>query len=396
MFKNKSRDYKDGILVTSLLINLFFGVMILLILIGVKINLGSKVIMDKAVYDDYSSLKKVVSIRNSIKKDYYIELTDEQIAEGIVRGMLEQLPDGYSRFYNSKELEIRQSRDSGKEILIGITIDRNINKQYVISDVDKNKTAYTAGILPGDILLVVNDVPVNDETVQGILQNLRTDDKVDAFGKYMPARIKILRGNTELDFEVERREYVESSVSSEMIGDIGYIKVTGFIDSTYKDFKKVADDFKAKKVDKVILDLRNNRGGFVNEAVNMAGSLVGNKVIYNTSSKGGDIKEHKYKGKQDYDFKLVVLINENSASASELLVGALKSYGRATLIGNTTFGKGIIQTTFNLPGKEAFQITTSEYLLPNKEKIHKIGIEPDVFLDAEDDEIEKAKEILNK
>lgn len=380
------------IFVLSLGINAFVLVVILLSLAGLNVKFANKVIVDRSDYDNFAEVSKIMYLKDEIKKNYYIDISDEQIKEGMLRGMLAYLPDGYSRYYSKNEIDIRRNYDSGKDILIGVMISRDENKRYYISGVDKDKTAYEAGIKVGDILLFVNGIEVNDDTIDSVREELKSQEKEN--GEYKRAKIKVLRNDKEIEFVVKRKEYVESSIYSRKINDIGYIQITKFIETTYSDFKKVADEFKKDGINKVILDLRDNPGGFVNQAVDVAGSLVGNKTIFYQSFRDGNLKENKYLGFKVYDFELVVLTNENTASAAELLVGALKTYERAVIIGSTTFGKGIIQTTYSLKSDDAYQITTSEYLIPDKTKIHKIGIKPNIIFEKNEDLINKAKEIL--
>lgn len=380
------------IFVLSLGINAFVLVVILLSLAGLNVKFANKVIVDRSDYDNFAEVSKIMYLKDEIKKNYYIDISDEQIKEGMLRGMLAYLPDGYSRYYSKNEIDIRRNYDSGKDILIGVMISRDENKRYYISGVDKDKTAYEAGIKVGDILLFVNGIEVNDDTIDSVREELKSQEKEN--GEYKRAKIKVLRNDKEIEFIVKRKEYVESSIYSRKINDIGYIQITKFIETTYSDFKKAADEFKKDGINKVILDLRDNPGGFVNQAVDVAGSLVGNKTIFYQSFRDGNLKENKYLGFKVYDFELVVLTNENTASAAELLVGALKTYERAVIIGSTTFGKGIIQTTYSLKSDDAYQITTSEYLIPDKTKIHKIGIKPNIIFEKNEDLINKAKEIL--
>lgn len=380
---------------TLYFISILYLVLIIAVILGLKTGIFGKVIVDKESYESYKNIKEIVELKSEIEKNYYRETKNEDLNLGAIRGLFYALPDGYSRYYTKEELDIRNNKDYGKNILIGIYIERNSNKEFVISSIDKNLTAYEAGIRENDILLYVDDIKLSDDTFQKAIDHIKLADK-KFFGlkEYPDVNIKVRRDNKELDFQVKRKEVIEESVIYSDSDGIGYIKIKSFIKGTSNDFEKALKSFNAKGINKIIIDLQDNPGGFVNESVNIAGYLIGkNKVVYYTKHRDDEIIEHKTNKYKIGDFDIVAVVNERTASASELLVSAIKSYNAGKIVGVTTFGKGIIQTTYKLSDGSAFQITTDEYLTPKKENIHKIGIKPDII--EEENRLEKAKELLN-
>ena len=205
-----------------------------------------------------------------------------------------------------------------------------------------------------------------------------------------PVKITILRkdkdGNNEyIDLEIIREEIRLQTVKSDIIQDnIGYIKITSFDELTYEDFKKNLKALMNKGISGIILDLRNNPGGLLNVCVDIADELLGEGVIVYTETRHGE-RVYERSDKKHIDIPLVVLVNEGSASASEILAGAVKDHNRGLLIGNKTFGKGVVQRIRELSDGSGFKLTVSEYFTPNGTNIHGVGIEPDIVVELPED-----------
>lgn len=395
MEKTMKKSQKALMLITSA-ISLIAVILCLMIVAGIDVKICNRAIISSEEYENFKDLKEIISLYEEIDRDYYQEIDRRSVSEGAIRGMFAILPDGYSRYFSKEELASKKLKDKGESIGIGIQLQRNKNKEFVIVDVLKNRPAEKAGLRIGDKIISVNDIELNDETYQEVLNSLKDQSKeYILFGKYIQAKIIILRNNEELIFYVDRDTVFEKSVEYNIEGDIGYIKINRFIETTFNDYSDAIEVAYKNDIKKLILDLRDNPGGLVDEASKIAGSIIGkNKVIYYTNSKKEKLKEHKSSTDKKYDFDIILLTNENSASASEILVGALKDYESAKIIGTTTFGKGIIQTTYSRLRGDGYQITTSEYLTPNKNEIHKKGIRPDIEIRPGEDELELAKELL--
>lgn len=395
MEKTMKKSQKALMLITSA-ISLIAVILCLMIVAGIDVKICNRAIISSEEYENFKDLKEIISLYEEIDRDYYQEIDRRSVSEGAIRGMFAILPDGYSRYFSKEELASKKLKDKGESIGIGIQLQRNKNKEFVIVDVLKNRPAERAGLRIGDKIISVNDIELNDETYQEVLNSLKDQSKeYILFGKYIQAKIIILRNNEELIFYVDRDTVFEKSVEYNIEGDIGYIKINRFIETTFNDYSDAIEVAYKNDIKKLILDLRDNPGGLVDEASKIAGSIIGkNKVIYYTNSKKEKLKEHKSSTDKKYDFDIILLTNENSASASEILVGALKDYESAKIIGTTTFGKGIIQTTYSRLRGDGYQITTSEYLTPNKNEIHKKGIRPDIEIRPGEDELELAKELL--
>lgn len=377
-------------------ISLVSVLMVLFITFGFDVRLPNRVIISNKEYQNYNDLMEISYYLEKIKEDYYDSYDIKQLQIGAIQGLFQALPDGYSRYFTKEELQSKKLSDKGESIAIGIVLEK-VNQKYIIQDIKEDGPANQSGLKVGDQIIKINDIELSEDTYEKALLSLRSNQKKYLMiGEYTDAIIQVLRDNQFLTFTVKREKLVTSSVESKLDGDFLYIKINHFIESTFKDYRTVIDSIKPEQLKGIILDLRDNPGGLVDEASDVAGSLVGKKIIYYTVSKGSPENEHISKINQTIDSKIVVLVNENTASASELLVGALKDYNRATIVGSTTYGKGIIQTTFTRLDGSGYRITTSEYLTPNQWKIHKVGIEPNHLLTDKDDPYQFAKELLNE
>lgn len=380
--------------IVSVSVFIFLGMLIL----GLDIRIAGKAIIDNKEYEDFKQIKEIIDFYENIDREYYKDIDRKLITEGAIRGMFAILPDGYSRYFSEEELDSKKLRDKGESIGIGIKIQRNKNKEFIIVDVIEGRPAEKAGLLVGDKILSVNDIELNDQSYEDVIFSLKNQSKeFFLFGKYVQAKIIISRDGEKYEFLVDRDLVVEQSVNYQLLDEIGYIKIERFIETTYEDYIKVLNELNKKNIDQIILDLRGNPGGLVNEAAKIAGSIIGkNKIVYYTNSKNEDLKEHKSSTDKKIGFEIIVLVDEKSASSSEILVGAIQDHQAAKIVGATTFGKGIIQTTYSRLNGDGYQITTSEYLTPNKKEIHNKGIKPDIELQPNEDGLEIAKELLNK
>lgn len=373
-------------------------IVIAMLALGIDIHIAGKAIIDKKEYEDFKQIKEVIDFYENIDREYYKDIDRKLVAEGAIRGMFAILPDGYSRYFSKEELDSKKLRDKGESIGIGIKIQRNKNKEFIIVDVIEGRPAEKAGLLVGDKILSVNDIELNDQTYEDVIFSLKNQSKEYLlFGKYVQAKIIISRDGKKLEFLVDRDLFVEKSVNYEILDKIGYIKIERFIETTYEDYANALNVLNEKNINHIILDLRGNPGGLVNEATKVAGSIIGkNKVVYFTNSKNEELREHRSSIDKKRGLEIVVLVDEKSASSSEILVGAIQDHRAAKIVGTTTFGKGIIQTTYSRLNGDGYQITTSEYLTPDKKEIHNKGIKPDIELQPNEDGLQIAKELLSK
>lgn len=333
---------------------------------------------------------------------YYLEDVDEEAMEkGVYSGMVQSLGDPYSVYYSAEDLEQFQQQTEGIYYGIGAYIGKDEGTGLPkISGVIENTPAQESGLQYGDIIVEVEGNSIqgldNTEVVQLIKGEEGTTVNITIFRE----------GEADyLYFDVERRKIESPTVDQEMFdGGIGYIRIKEFDDITLDQFTEALAVCKGSDMTGLILDLRDNPGGNLTTVTEIARMLLPKGIIVYTQDKNGERVEYTCDGKNELKIPMVVLVNGGSASASEILAGAIKDYGKGTLLGTTTFGKGIVQKVIGLTDGSAIKVTVSNYYTPNGNNIHKIGIEPDEELkldvdaylkDGTDNQLERAKEILS-
>ena len=278
--------------------------------------------------------------------------------------------DDYSEFYTSDEYREYYQRLNNIFYGMGVIIQRRDN-QVVIIRIYDGGGAQAAGIIEGDILLEVDGQPITG-------MNLDSISALVAGEEGTTVNIKVQRGGNELVFDVERRRVEESTVGALVLpSDIGYIEIISFSEGTSDEFATVLADFKEKNINNIILDLRNNPGGLLTSVISIAKQIVPAGVIAQTMYRNEEENATFYSDLTDSNYKFAVLVNGNTASAAEVLTGALQDSGAGFVIGTTTYGKGVIQNVFNLKTGDAFKITTGHYLTRDGHDINGVGIEPD-------------------
>ena len=333
---------------------------------------------------DMSTFEKLQKVKQIVDSSYLYEYEEDELIDGAINGMLLGLDDPYAAYYNADEFEEFYVETEGKYVGVGlyITYDNEKLMGYVISPIE-NSPAADEGVLPGDYIYSVDGVLTSTMDLDSLGSNLKGEEGTTVevvFVRYDDGESeKIIKTLT-------RRTVIVNPVVEKIYeNDIGYIKLSSFDENSYTDFKKVYDDLiKNEKVKGLILDLRNNPGGLLNVACNIADLLVPEgKIVYTVDKAGNEEALYSKAGK--IEIPLVVLINEGSASASEILAGAIKDYGVGKIVGVTTYGKGVVQTLKSLKDGTYMKLTTAEYFSPNGNKINEIGISPDIEVELPDD-----------
>jgi len=334
--------------------------------------------------------EKLDLFRQMIQSRYYKEISDEELMEGAIRGMFNAL-DQYSAYYNKEESEAFNESVSGQYVGIGIKME-NLNNYVHIIKVFKNSPAATAGLRSQDYIIGINGEDIAGWHINKAASYIRGEAGTDV-------TLKILRDAETFDVTLKRTSVqVESCEFNLLDGDIGYIKIEEFNSDTYNEFNNYYTVLNIIGIKKLIIDLRDNPGGYVSQCV-MIGNLVVPRGNITTLKYRNEDEETAYRSfcddvKMD---KIVVLVNENTASASEILAGAMKDTGSGIIVGRQTYGKGVVQEVYNLVGGGSVKITTAEYVTPNGTHIDGIGITPDFIVeDVEgfDEPLTKAREIL--
>lgn len=335
--------------------------------------------------------------------EYYLEDAQESALEqGVYKGMIEALQDPYSTYYSQEELEELQNKTQGIYYGIGARVGIDADTQLPrIASVIEGTPAQEAGLMAGDLLYEVDGTCVQGMDLNSAVALVKGDE-----GTIVHLTV-IREGETDyLEFDVERRKLENETVSYEMMEDgIGYIQIQEFDDVTVDQFSEALDACRREGMQGLILDLRGNPGGNLSTVCEIARMMLPEGLIVYTEEKNGDREEYTCDGSRQLTEPLVVLVDSNSASASEILAGAVKDYGIGTLVGTTTFGKGIVQRIMKLSDGSAVKLTVSKYYTPKGNNIHEIGISPDVEIpfeaeayleDGTDNQLDKAVEVLKE
>lgn len=330
--------------------------------------------------DASAVVRKMNLLQKYIDKYYINDTTKTDYVSGIYKGMINSLGDIYSTYYSEDEYAKLQETSSGNYSGIGalVQLDEDSGTMSIVSVYD-DSPAKEAGLLPEDIIYMVDGKSVSGEDLSTVVSWMKGKEGTRV-------ELTVYRKSEKLTMEIERRNIEIKTVASELLdGGIGYIVVTSFEDATVKQFKKAIEDLEEKGMKGLIIDLRNNGGGVMKSAILMLDQILPEGVVVSTKNKAGEKQVFHSSNQKSFTKPLVVLINENSASASEIFAGAIKDREAGTLIGTKSYGKGIVQTVFGLGDGSALKLTTSEYFTPSGQNIHGKGIEPDIEIDFSDE-----------
>ncbi len=308
------------------------------------------------------------------------EVTKEDMQDGMYKGLMDSIDDKYAEYYTPDEYSDFIQTNNGRYAGIGayVSQDSDTGNMVIVNPFD-GAPAKEAGIMPGDII-----VEIEGQSVSG----MELSDAVDLM-KGVPntdVEVKILRGSEYIDISITRRIVDVPTVSHEMLegGDIGYIYVSAFDKVTSSQFREALDDIEANNAKALIIDVRDNGGGRLDVVVDMLDRLLKEGLLVYTETNQGRDEEYYSTNEEYYDKPMAVLINGYSASASEVFAGAIQDYNAGTIIGTTSYGKGIVQSIFSLDkygDGSAIKLTTSRYYTPNGRNIHDIGITPDITIE---------------
>ena len=370
-----SKEIKHG---TIKLSNIEF---ILVVVIGILIGIGTTLLCIKPNYqfNGYkkvdSTIQSIIDSYNHIKTNYYKELDEEELVNGAVKGMLEAIGDPYTTYMDETLYSNFNITLNGSYEGLGIEISKQ-GDDIVIVGIFADSPATKAGLELGDIILSVDDLKSSEISTAEFSSYVRNSNK-NTF------KVVIKRDGEEKTFDIKREKVVLKSVTSKVIEKnnkkIGYIYMSIFAANTYNQFKENLESLEKQGIDSLIVDLRDNSGGELNSATSIISLFMDKeKVIYQIEDKNGNVTKTYSKGKKDKTYPIAVLVNNNTASASEVLTAALKDNLSAKIVGEKTYGKGTVQTVMNISTGEQYKLTTKKWLTPNGEWINEKGIEPDV------------------
>lgn len=346
---------------------------------------------------------KLTKYREIIDKYYLGDVDDSALEEEAIKGYIEGLGDPYTEYISKEEMDTYLDDTMGNFVGIGIYMIKNTqyDKIQVLSTI-KGSPAEKAGIQAGDLIISADGVEYSADDMTIASNKIKGEEGTKV-------TIEVLRGTEKLKFELTREKVKVNQVEGKVLSNnIGYIKFTSFDETTAEDFKNQYQELAKKGIQSLIIDLRNNGGGIVDQALEIADYMTPKDSVLLYEVDKND-KETVKKAKEDsiVNMPIVILTNENTASASEILAGALKDLGKAKIVGTTTYGKGVIQQILKLNDGSGLKITIEEYQTPNRNKINKVGIQPDekvelpstvnsllTIKESDDTQLQKAIEML--
>lgn len=386
---SKKKGQKKGALITVLIV-FVIAICVLTFNLAIKIangtiisdaistfySVGGKAIVDKGVVNKLNTLSSIID------KYYLNDIEETELQDGLYKGLLSSLGDPYSVYYTKQEYSDLMESSVGIYYGIGAYLQQNPDTMEIkVVRPIPGTPAEEVGLLADDIIKEVNGEDVTDQDINLVVAQIRGEEGSQV-------NIGVAReGEPELlYFDITRRKVESVTVESEMLEDnIGYIQISEFDDVTKGQFTKAYEDLNDAGMESLILDLRDNPGGNLDVAVDIADLLLPEGLVVYTQDKYGNKDEYKTDAEHVFGKPMIVLVNGNSASASEILSGAIKDYGAGKLLGTTTYGKGIVQQILPLGDGSGVKVTVSKYYTPNGNNIHEIGIEPDIELELDVD-----------
>ena len=355
---------------------------------------------------DQDTVDKVDELTNYMDLYYYEDYDVQDVQDGLLEGVVSGLGDKYSAYYTAEEYKEQQLSTSGTYYGIGAALAQDKDTmQVTITKIYEGTPSEEAGLKKDDVIVSADGTDATSMELTDFVKLIRGEEGTTV-------HLEVYRPSTEetLEFDVERKNVELPSVSSQMLeNNIGYIQISEFQSKTAEQFESALSSLKDQGAQSLIVDVRGNGGGLVDSVVAILDDILPEGTVVYTEDKYGNRQDYTSSGDTYLDMPIAVLIDQNSASASEIFAGAIKDYNYGTLIGTKTFGKGIVQTVFSLPEGDAIKITTAKYFTPDGNYIHGVGIEPDIeleyqFMGGENDEysvdldnqIQKAIEVLSK
>ena len=321
---------------------------------------------------------------NGLIEEYYLyddEVDEDTLIDGIYSGYAEALGDPYTEYYDEEETKALYESTSGEFSGIGATMSKSLDSDEItVSNVYEDSPAEKAGLKQGDIIYQVDDHSVSGQDLETVVSWIKGEQGTDVV-------LHVIRGGEELELTATRDIVEVQTVTSEMKdGLTGYIGVSEFDSVTYDQFEEALGDLEAQGMQGLVIDLRGNPGGSLTTVTDMLKLLLPEGTIVSTKDKYGNTEEITCDGTHEFTKPLAVLVNQYSASASEIFSGAIQDYGTGTIVGMTTYGKGVVQQLMDLGDGTCFKVTIAEYYTPSGRSINGTGVKPDVEVEYEYDE----------
>lgn len=332
-------------------------------------------------YEKYQKYMKLDMLMQLVDAYYYEDVDHDELLEGAAIGLMQGVGDIYTAYFTQEDMGAFNEETEGEYAGIGCQLIADPTDELItVTRVFKGSPAEKVGIRTGDKIVYVNDVYYSAHEMDAAVDVMRGTPGESV-------KVTVLRNLETIDFDVTREivhiNYVEHQILED---NIGYVLVYDFLGNALDGFKTAIDAFKAAGVKAMIIDLRNNGGGLLDASIEMADLILPEGTVVSLKDKAG-YEEAFMIDSEYYDVPMVVLVNEYSASASEILAGAIRDYGEGTLVGSRTFGKGVVQSMFEFPDGSGIKITTARYYTPSGECIHEIGIDPHVEVELDEEAV---------
>ena len=405
--KKSASDFLKGLVIGTIL-SLTVSVYIVTQLMGrpIIISKSAEQKADRISALDENVLKKINELMGYINLYFYDEVDDEKLANGIYAGLMEGLDDKYTGYYTKEEYQDLQISAKQNYYGIGAMLSQDRDSmQVTITHVYEGSPAEAAGLKNGDVITLVEDLESVSMELSDLVTHIRGEEGTTV-------HLQVYReGEPDyLEFDVKRANIDLPTVSHRMLDDrIGYIRIVEFGEPTVEQFEAAANELLEGGMRALVLDVRDNPGGMLTSVTEILDDFLPEGTLVYMQNKQGERQDYTSSAERMFDCPVAVLINGNSASASEILAGAVRDFEYGKLIGTKTYGKGVVQTIIGLEDGDAIKLTTAKYFTPKGENIHGTGIEPDIELDFEyqgdetqaydalkDNQVQKAMEVLDK
>ena len=359
-----NNEFKKGIAV---------GVAVTLVVTGTGFAGYQKIMFPKgSALSDTKTVQKLNYLESLINEEYLEEKEEDSLREGLYAGLMSGLNDPYSTYYTAEQYKELNTSNEGSYVGIGAVLQKDKDGGAKIVQLYEGGSGEQAGLKKGDVLKAIDGEDITEKETSDIASMIRESDKDSV-------SLTIQRDEETKEMKVEIRDVEIQTVSHEMLDDeTGYIRISEFSEVTSNQYKKAFEDLQDKGMKKLVVDLRDNPGGLLTAVCDVLRQILPEGLIVYTEDKNGKKEEEKCDGKSELAMPLAVLVNGNSASASEIFAGAVKDYGIGTIVGTTTYGKGVVQTIQPLTDGSAVKITIAKYFTPKGNDINKKGITPDV------------------
>ena len=362
----KNKEFKKGVAI---------GVAATLVVTGAGFVSYQKVLFPKGnALSDVKTVQKLNYLEELIDTEYLDEKDESSLREGLYAGLLAGLKDPYSTYYTAEQYKELNTSNEGSYVGIGAVLQKEDGGGAKVVQLYEGGPGEQAGLKTGDVIKAVDGTDVTEKETSDIASMVRDSDK-----DFVTLTIQREDEEKTQNIKVEIRDVEIQTVSHEMLGgDTGYIRISEFSEVTSDQYKKAFADLKDQGMKKLVVDLRDNPGGLLTAVCGVLRQILPEGLIVYTEDKNGKREEETCDGKNELTMPLAVLVNGNSASASEIFAGAVKDYGIGTIVGTTTYGKGVVQTIQPLTDGSAVKITIAKYFTPKGNDINKKGITPDV------------------